>query len=70
MFSKVAIALLAVFAAGVVWASAAGWGLAKPQRQSPSVRHGSTHHPGVRRRRPYFMYFGGRGRTHGRYGGK
>jgi hypothetical protein len=70
MISKIAIGLLAVSALGVIWASAAGWGLARPARRAPSVRHGSTRHHGTHRRRPYFMYFGRSSRTHGRYGGK
>jgi hypothetical protein len=72
MFSKIMIGLLVAFAAGVIWASIAGWGLAKPARSGPSVRHGSTHHPGTHRRRPYYYHFGRSryGRTHGRYGGK
>ncbi len=63
MAAKIAIGAMTAMTGLAFWASYAGWGLAKPVKQTKSVRHGSRHVS----RGPYYHHFG---RTHGHYHGK
>jgi hypothetical protein len=62
---KIAIAGLIVLTGMTVYASYAGWGIAKPVRETKSVRHGSRRV--TRTRGHYYHHYG---RTHGHYYGK